>query len=74
MKTKKKLAIGLCALLVLALLIPIPMTLKDGGTKVFQAVLYRVELVHRLDHDSERGDQTGTVVRILGMKVFDSVK
>lgn len=74
MKTKKKLAVGLCALLVLALLIPIPMTLKDGGTKVFQAVLYRVELVHRLGPEGGPEYLTGTVVRILGMKVFDSVK
>ncbi len=71
---KKKIVLGLCALLVLALLIPIPMTLKDGGTKVFQAVLYRVELVHRLGPEGGPEYLTGTVVRILGMKVFDSVK
>ena len=70
---KKKLIIGLCALLALALLIPTSSILKDGGTRVYQALLYRVELVHRLDHDSESGYQTGTVVSILGREIFNSV-
>lgn len=73
MKAKKKLVIGLCALLALALLIPIPMTLKDGGTKVYQALLYRVELVHRLGPEGGPEFLTGTVVRILGLEVFNSV-
>lgn len=73
---KKKLAAGICLVLILALLIPIPMTLKDGGTKVYQAVLYRVEFVHRLAPISENGQgyQTGLVVKILGMEVFNNVK
>lgn len=72
---KQKLAAGVCVLLALVLLIPVPMTLKDGGTKVYQAILYRVELVHRLTLSPEGGQeyQTGTVVRILGMTVYDSV-
>ena len=72
MKAKKKLVIGLCALLALALL-PIPSTLKDGGTKVYQALLYRVELVHRLGPEGGPEFLTGTVVRILGLEVFNSV-
>lgn len=73
---KKKIAAGLCVLLVLALLIPIPMTLKDGGTKVYQAVLYRVELVHRLVpyYETQITYQTGLVVKILGMEVFNNVR
>lgn len=73
---KKKIAAGLCVLLVLALLIPIPMTLKDGGTKVYQAVLYRVEFVHRLVpyYEAQIEYQTGLVVKILGMEVFNNVK
>ena len=71
---KKKIAIiVVCALLALILLVPVPMHLKDGGTVVYRALLYSVEDVHRLgDAGSEYID--GTVVRVLGMKVFDSLQ
>lgn len=71
---KKKIVLGLCALLVLALLVPIPMTLKDGGTRVYQAVLYQVEQVHRLGPEGGPEFLTGTVVRVLGMEVFNNVR
>ena len=45
---KKKVMIGICVLLAIVLLVPIPMRLKDGGTVVYHAVLYQVEDVHRL--------------------------
>ena len=45
---KKKVMIGICVLLAIVLLVPIPMRLKDGGTVVYRAVLYQVEDVHRL--------------------------
>ena len=44
---KKKVMIGICVLLAIVLLVPIPMRLKDGGTVVYRAVLYQVEDVHR---------------------------
>ena len=71
---KRKIILGLCAMLALALLIPIPTTLKDGGTKVYQAVLSRVEHVHRLGPEGGPEFLEGTVVRILGMEVFNNVK
>ena len=43
---KKKAMIGICVLLAIVLLVPIPMRLKDGGTVVYRAVLYQVEDVH----------------------------
>ena len=43
---KKKVMIGICVLLAIVLLVPIPMRLKDGGTVVYHAVLYQVEDVH----------------------------
>lgn len=73
---KKKITIGVCVVLALALLIPIPGTLKDGGTRVYQAVLYRVEKVHRIApyYEGRIEYLTGTVVKILGMEVFNNVK
>ena len=73
---KRKVIICICIILALCLLIPIPMRLKDGGTVVYTAVLYQVEDVHRLtiDPTSETSAYIdGTIVRILGMEVFNNV-
>ena len=73
---KKKVMIGICVLLAIVLLVPIPMRLKDGGTVVYHAVLYQVEDVHRLGAVDTTGDEylEGMIVRILGMEVYNSVE
>ena len=73
---KKKVMIGICVLLAIVLLIPIPMRLKDGGTVVYNAVLYQVEDVHRLGAVDTAEDEylKGMIVRILGMEVYNSVE
>lgn len=71
---KKKLVIGICILLIAVLLIPIPMRLKDGGTVRYTAILYTIEDVHRLNPDinSDQEYLEGTIIKILGMEVFNS--
>ena len=73
---KKKVMIGICVLLAIVLLIPIPMRLKDGGTVVYHAVLYQVEDVHRLGAVDTAEDEylEGMIVRILGMEVYNNVE
>ena len=71
---KKIIIITICVLLVLVLLIPIPLRLKDGGTVVYQAVLYSIEDVHRLDHNSESGYIEGIVINILGFEIYNSIE
>ena len=73
---KKKAMIGICVLLAIVLLVPIPMRLKDGGTVVYHAVLYQVEDVHRLGAVDTAEDEylEGVIVRILGMEVYNSVE
>ena len=73
---KKKAMIGICVLLAIVLLVPIPMRLKDGGTVVYRAVLYQVEDVHRLGAVDTAGDEylEGMIVRILVMEVYNSVE
>lgn len=68
--------IGICVLLAIVLLVPIPMRLKDGGTVVYHAVLYQVEDVHRLGAVDTAEDEylEGMIVRILGMEVYNSVE
>ena len=73
---KKKVMIGICVLLAIVLLVPIPMRLKDGGTVVYHAVLYQVEDVHRLGVVDTAEDEylEGMIVRILGMEIYNSVE
>lgn len=73
---KKKAMIGICVLLAIVLLVPIPMRLKDGGTVVYHAVLYQVEDVHRLGAVDTAEDEylEGMIVRILGMEIYNSVE
>ena len=73
---KKKVMIGICVLLAIVLLVPIPMRLKDGGTVVYHAVLYQVEDVHRLGAVDTAEDEylEGMIVRILGMEVYNSAE
>ena len=71
---KKIIIITICVLLAIILLIPIPLRLKDGGTVVYQAVLYSIEDVHRLDHNSESGYIEGIVINILGFEVYNSIE
>ena len=73
---KKRVIIGICILLAIVLLIPIPMRLKDGGTVAYNAILYRVEDVHRIDPEATSADDylEGTIVKILGIEVYNDVE
>lgn len=72
---KKKVIIGICVLLLLVLLIPIPNHLKDGGTVQYRALLYTAEKVHRLNLvDSKQLYQEGIILEIWGIKVLNTVK
>lgn len=70
----KRLLKGICIALVIVLLVPVPLRLKDGGTVKYQAVLYSISNVHQLDSDSEDGYQDGLTVEILGMKVYSNLE
>ncbi len=67
---KKKLII---IIIILILFIPIPLHLKDGGTIEFKALLYQVSKVHKLNTNSPNGYDTGFIIKIFGIKVFDNV-
>lgn len=75
---KKKVRIGICVLLIIILLVPIPIHLKDGGTTVYNALLYQVENVHTLNPDitseSDNMYLEGIIIRILGIEVYNNVK
>ena len=72
---KKILIITISILLAAALLIPVPMHMEDGGTVVYQAILYSVSDVHRLNLDEETDApyQEGISIEILGIEVYHNV-
>ncbi len=73
---KKKIIIGICIILAIVCLIPIRMPLEDGGTVVYSAILYQVEDVHRIGAEDNAEDEylEGTVVKILGIEVYNDVE
>ena len=73
---KKRILIIISILLVIILLIPIPFEVDDGGTVVYDAILYKVENVHTInpDMDSKQDFLEGIRICFLGFEIFDSVK
>ena len=69
---KKIIKIIVC-LLAIMLLIPIKSVCKDGGTKVYSAILYDVYDVHIMcDYDvQETGYIEGKIIVILGIEVYN---
>lgn len=57
----------------MALLIPIPIYLKDGGTVEYKALTYVISKIHRLNSNSNRGFADGIIIEILGIKIYDNV-
>lgn len=70
---KKKIAIIICVLLAIALLFPLPLRMKDGGTVKYQAVLYSISDVHRLAPSEDSGYEDGIIIEILGIQIFNNV-
>ena len=73
---KKKVFFWFCIFLAVVFLIPIPRHLDDGGTVEYNAILYQVEDVHRMftESDGSGGYIDGTIVRILGIEVYNDVE
>ena len=73
---KKKIMIGICIVLAIICLIPTRTHLEDGGTVVYQAILYRVEDVHSIGAEDPAEDEylEGTIVKILGIEVYNDVE
>ena len=66
------------ALLIISL-IPVPGFLKDGGSVVYEAILYKVWDVHWYTMDEEKEAKgikydEGIIIEILGFEVFNNVK
>lgn len=74
MSNKKRLIIALCVMVMVVLFVPRVYALKDGGSKEFTALTYRVTKVHSMNPvEAEEEFTTGTIVEIFGREVYNSV-
>lgn len=72
---KKKIWIPIAIIIALILLFPRVYHLKDGGSVVYEAILYRVEDVHSMKvGDDPNPYWEGMRVEILGFLVYDNVR
>ena len=73
---KKKAWIIIVILIAAILLMPVPLRLKDGGSVEYKAVLYSVKAVHQINPDVQSAHPyiEGTIVKILGVEVFNNTK
>lgn len=71
---KKAIVIIVAVIVMAILLVPVPLHLKDGGTVVYQAVLYSVSDVHNLNPDEPDGYDDGMIIKILGFEIYNSAE
>ena len=62
---KKKGVIIIVIIIVVLLLIPFPLQARDGGTRIYNAILYKVVVWHRIDETQPGGYKTGIEVHFI---------
>lgn len=78
---KKKIIISVTTIVLIVLLFPIRMNLKDGGSVRYKAILYSVTKVHRLMLEDEaeasgkvKPFEDGYEIEVLGLKIYSNVE
>lgn len=69
-KSRKIIIIVLSVIVFLILFFPHRFTYKDGGTKGYEALTYRLSDYHALPNEENKALR-GKTVEILGFKVYD---
>lgn len=73
-KTKKKLIVFI-VVLVIAMLIPMRLAYKDGGTVRYQAIAYTVTKWHAMTIENYRqGIYAGTEISVFGFSVYNDAE
>lgn len=70
---KKKIFIIIGIVLLAVLLIPFPARLRDGGSVEYNAVLYKITDVKRLNPKSATGYEKGIIIEVFGVQIFNNV-
>lgn len=69
-KKRRTVCAVIAAILLIVMLIPIPLRIKDGGSVCYSAILYQVTRYHSLT--SEEGVFLGGCqIRVLGLTVYE---
>ena len=74
----KNIIIIIGVLLIFTVLIPFPSQMRDGGTVHYNAVLYDIYDMHRINpldpSTSETEVVEGIIVKVLGVEIFNNTK
>ena len=72
---KKKFAVIAIILVLIIMLFPVRMNLKDGGSVSYKSMVYEITKIHQLvsDADSVKPYIYGFEVKILGMTVYKEI-
>lgn len=68
----KKIMICVVITMAIILLFPIPLSLKDGGSVEFKAILYSITKYHQINPEVDGGYVNGIEIEILGKKILDT--
>lgn len=72
---RKYAAIVIAAIMLLVLLFPVRIQYKDGGSVEYKAILYSVMKKHSCtDENGVPGFHVGTIVKLLGMELYNQVQ
>lgn len=76
---KRRIIVVIAVVLAVLALVPIPVGYKDGGSVEYKALLYSVTKRHSITSQEVGGGYVGgydigTIVKILGFKVYDDVE
>ena len=71
---KKTILIVAGVLLAILCLTPSRLYVDDGGTVMYKAILYKVENVHRMHPENTGEYLEGTIVKIIGIEVYNDVQ
>ena len=71
---KKRIILFVILIIMLILLTPIPLKLKDGGSIEYKALLYTVTKYHQISEKSETGYKDGVGIEILGIEIYNNLE
>lgn len=70
---KKKTYLIVVAILLIIMLIPIQLKLKDGGSTEYKAILYSITKYHSINSESTKDYDDGWKVKIFGFTIYDNI-
>lgn len=70
---KKYIILIIIGIFLLVLLIPKVDILKDGGTKEYKSLSYKITKLKKLDFRYEENTKTGIIIEVFGKKVYEKI-